>query len=232
VLLHFELKFAMSSSKTLSRQRLVHEILRHGSEMAPCNSCKNARVKSREEKPRCIVGPQSLKCSECVRKGLSHCDVTLSNPQWMKLCDSRDALRRDIEKIEEEEVEILHKQSKLLQELTTRRMKKIHLRKQLRFSESRASSAVAKEIEDLEEEDALEQALLPSEEDFGVDVQENPFAFHSILEMSPSAWDDILDPDLTTGATGETPARNSTNDHRCGCTQKITLTPPAPTVVV
>jgi hypothetical protein len=47
----------------------------------------------------------------------------------MKLCDARNALRRDIEKIEEEEVEILQKQSKLLQELTARRMKKIRLHK-------------------------------------------------------------------------------------------------------
>jgi hypothetical protein len=32
----------------------------------------------------------------------------------MKLRDARDALRRDIEKIEEEEIDILYKQSKLL----------------------------------------------------------------------------------------------------------------------
>jgi hypothetical protein len=32
----------------------------------------------------------------------------------MKLCDACDALRRDIEKIEEEEIDILQKQSKLL----------------------------------------------------------------------------------------------------------------------
>lgn len=122
----------------------------------------------------------------------------------MKLCDARDALRRDIEKVEEEEVEILQKQSKLLQELTARRMKKIRLRKQLRLSETRADSAVAKELEDLEAEDALEQALLSSEEPFGVEVAEQPF-FHSILEMPPASWDDIWNPDLTTGVAAETP---------------------------
>jgi phosphoribosylaminoimidazole carboxylase (NCAIR synthetase) len=122
-----------------------------------------------------------------VRKGKLHCDVSLSNPQWIKLCDARDALRRDIEKIEEEEVEILQKQSKLLQELTARRMKKIRLRKQLRLSKTRADTAVTKELEDLEAEDALEQALLSSEEPFGVEVPESQFAFHSMLEMPPAS---------------------------------------------
>ncbi|KAM0701568.1 hypothetical protein Q7P35_010476 [Cladosporium inversicolor] len=107
--------------------------------MAPCSACRNAKVKKDEERPKCIVGPQSMKCSKC-----------------MKLCDARDALRRDIEKVEEEEIEIMQKQSKLLQELTARRMKKVRLRKQLRLSESRANAAVAKELEELEAEDALE----------------------------------------------------------------------------
>lgn len=123
----------------------------------------------------------------------------------MKLCDARDALRRDIEKVEEEEIEILQKQSKLLQELTARRMKKVRLRKQLRLSESRANAAVAKELEELEAEDALEQSLLPSEEPFGVEVAEQPFAFHSILEMPPDSWDDIWNPDATTAVVAEPP---------------------------
>jgi hypothetical protein len=195
----------MSSSKSLSRKQLASQILKTGHEMAPCTTCRNAKPpKGETEVPKCIVGPQSLKCSECVRKGKPHCDVTLSNPQWMKLCDARDALRRDIEKIEEEEIEILQKQSKLLQELTARRMKKIRLRKQLRLSESRADSAVAKELDDLEAEDALEQALLPSEEPFGVEAAEQPFAFHSILEMPPASWDDIWNPAATTVAADET----------------------------
>jgi hypothetical protein len=196
----------MSSSKSLSRKQLASQILKTGSEMAPCSSCRNAKpAKGETEVPKCIVGPQSLKCSECVRKGKPHCDVSLSNPQWMKLCDARDALRRDIEKIEEEEVEILQKQSKLLQELTARRMKKIRLRKQLRLSETRADTAVAKELEDLEAEDALEQALLSSEEPFGVEVPESQFAFHSVLEMPPASWDDLWNPDATTGVVAETP---------------------------
>jgi len=189
----------MSSSKSLSRKHLASEISKHGTEMAPCTKCRNAKVKAGEERPKCIVGPQSEKCSECVRKGSPHCDVTLSTPQWKRLCDARDALRRDIEKIEEEEIDILQKQSKLLQDLTARRMKKIRLRKQLRLSETRANSAVAQELDDLEAEDALEQALLPSQDDFGVEAVEPPFAFHSVLEMPPTVWDELWAPELSAG---------------------------------
>ncbi|KAM0703110.1 hypothetical protein Q7P35_009048 [Cladosporium inversicolor] len=67
------------------------------------------RVKKDEERLKCIVSPQSMKCSKCVRKGSPHYDVSLSNLQWMKLCDARDALRCDIEKVEEEEIEIMQK---------------------------------------------------------------------------------------------------------------------------
>jgi hypothetical protein len=81
----------------------------------------------------------------------------------------------------------MQKQSQLLQDLTARRIKKVRLRKQLRLSESRANAAVAKELEELEAEDALEQALLPSEEAFSVEVPEHPFSFHSILEMPPAS---------------------------------------------
>jgi hypothetical protein len=144
----------MSSSKSLSRKHLASEISRHGTEMAPCTKCRNAKTKPGEEKPKCIVGPQSEKCSECVRKGSPHCDVTLSTPQWVRLRDARDALQRDIEKVEEEEVH-------LLQELTARRMKKIRLRKQLRLSENRTNAAAAKELEELDALDAAERSFLP-----------------------------------------------------------------------
>jgi hypothetical protein len=193
----------MSSSKSLSRKHLASEISKHGTEMAPCTKCRNAKVKDGDERPKCIVGPQSEKCSECVRKGSPHCDVTLSTPQWIRLRDARDALRRDIEKIEEEEIDILQKQSKLLQELTARRMKKVRLRKQLRLSENRTDAAVAQELEALEAEDALEQSLLPSQETFGVEAAEQPFAFHGVLEMPPTAWDDIWVPDFSAGVVDE-----------------------------
>lgn len=156
--------------------------------MAPCSSCRNARPKKGEPKPKCIVGPRSGKCSECVRKGYPDCDVTVSRPEWERLRDARDSLRRDIEKIEEEEVE-------LLQKLASRRAKKIRLRKQLRLSERRTEEAVAQELEDLEAAEAIEDQFLPPEDPVdtsGVEVLESPFLFHDILEMPPSDWDQLL----------------------------------------
>ncbi|KAM0710647.1 hypothetical protein Q7P35_001385 [Cladosporium inversicolor] len=66
-------------------------------------------------------------------------------------------------------------------------MKKVRLRKQLRLSESRANAAVANELEELEAEDALEQSLLSVEEPFSVEATEQPFDFHSVLEMLPAS---------------------------------------------
>lgn len=182
ILLYFD---AMSSNK--SRKHSSSEIQFNGIEMAPCTKCRNAVMKSGADRPRCIVGPQSGKCYECVRNQYPDCDVTLSAPQWTKLRDARDALRRDIEKIEEEEVE-------LLQKLTARRMKKIRLRKQLRLPEHRTDTAVAQELEDLEAAEAVEKTFLPPGENLGVEVRDNPFDCHGILEMPPAYWDEIWHP--------------------------------------
>lgn len=177
----------MSSTKSLERKQLALEIASDGIEMAPCSFCRNARVKKGESRPKCIIGPRSGKCSECVRKGVK-CDVTVSRPEWERLRDARDALRRDIEKIEEEEVE-------LLQKLAARRAKKIQLRKRLRLSEHRTESAVAQELEDLEAAEAIEEEFLPAEdflEPGGFEVPDPLFPFSDIVEMPPTDWDHLL----------------------------------------
>ncbi|KAM0713356.1 hypothetical protein Q7P35_000808 [Cladosporium inversicolor] len=130
--------------------------------MAPCSSCRNARVKKGEARPKCIVSPRSRKCSECVRKGYPDCDVTVSRPEWERLRDTRDALRQSIEKIKEEEVE-------LLQKLAARRAKKIRLH--------------------LETAEAVEEQFLPLDESVdhrGFEVPEQPFPFFDVIEMLPS----------------------------------------------
>ncbi|KAK6388365.1 hypothetical protein LTR95_019734, partial [Oleoguttula sp. CCFEE 5521] len=120
--------------------------------------------------------------------GCVECDVTLSRPEWERLRDTRDRLRRDIDKLEEEEVV-------LLQRLADRRAKKIRLRKQIRLSERRTDDAVAKELDELEAAEAVENEFLPEVEpiaEVGVEAVELPFGFHDILEMPPSAWDKFL----------------------------------------
>ena len=96
----------MSYSK-LYRDQLCSELSSGGFEMAPCTACRTAPSKPGEEKAKCIVGLRSKRCSECVRKGYTYCDVTLTAPQWMQLRRSRDRLRKAIEEIEEEEIGLL-----------------------------------------------------------------------------------------------------------------------------
>lgn len=120
------------------------------------------------------MGPRSGKCSECIRKGCKDCDVTVSRPEWERLREVREQLRLDIERIEEEEIKL--------------KMRKVRLRKQLRLAERRTDDAVAEELDELEEAEAVEDRFLSAETTSGVEVTENPFAFSDVLEMPPEDW--------------------------------------------
>ena len=122
--------------------------------MAPCTGCRNARPKKGELKPRCIVGPRSGRCSECIRKGRK-CDVTLSRPEWKRLRDSREDFKKKLERAEEKEAE-------LLQQLLTHKARTIRLRKQLRLAKSRTDNAIAQELDNLEIVEELEEELVPN----------------------------------------------------------------------
>lgn len=178
----------MSSTKSLHRKRLSAEIEANGIEMAPCSGCLNAKILPNRPRPKCIVGPRSGKCSECVRKGVA-CDVTISSSQWERVRDTRDRLRRDLERVEEEETELLHR-------LAARRARKVRLRKQIRLAERRTDDAVAEELRDLESAEAVEETVLgPAPE--GVEIEEYPFSVHGILEMPPADWASLFGEDPT-----------------------------------
>ncbi|KAI4209326.1 MAG: hypothetical protein L6R36_009538 [Xanthoria steineri] len=169
-----------SSAET--RQALSLETELNGLEMAPCTACRNAKPRKGEPRKRCIVGSRSGRCSECIRKGYVKCDVTVSRSEWERLRDGRDQLRLDLERAEEKEAE-------LLQQLLSHKARTVRLRKQLRQAERRTDVAVAREVEDLEEADRVEEAFLGLEEP-GVEAADRPF-FHDILEMPPSDWANI-----------------------------------------
>ena len=189
----------MSSSRLLKRQRLAAETCSSGIEMAPCSACRNARTKSGQPKPRCIVGTRSGRCSECIRKGLAHCDVTVSRPEWERLRDGREKLRAELEAAEEREAEMMHK-------LFEHRSKTLRLRKQLRQAEKRTDHAVAKELEELEGAEAVENEFLdptpsssvvaPSDpwHEFlhGAEAEPQPVPFWDVVEMPPGDWDLLL----------------------------------------
>jgi hypothetical protein len=94
------------TSSTDYRTQLSSEVAT-GTEMAPCSGCRNAKVKAGESRPKCVIGARSQRCSECVRKGYSNCDVTLTAPQWIRLRETRNKLRRELEELEEEEISLL-----------------------------------------------------------------------------------------------------------------------------
>lgn len=181
----------MASSSRKRRLDLSLEIARTGSEMAPCTHCRHAKPRAGQTPPKCIVGVKSGKCSECVRKGYSDCDVTLSASEWERFRKTRDKLRADLEKADEEEISLLLEQRRLLDRISSHKAKKIRLRKQLRLAENRTDGAVAKELEALEAEEAAEP--VPEPDEAGVVVDES---LPSGWDMSVFDWDGLCDPSV------------------------------------
>jgi hypothetical protein len=173
----------MSSSAKRYRDNLSKETKESGIEMAPCTKCRNARVKPGQTRPKCIVGPKSGRCSECIRKGRTDCDVTVSRPEWEAIRDSRNALRLQLEESEEKEIELMH-------QLAVHRSRTLRLRKQLRQAENRTDTAVAAELDALDEVEGLEAMMESSGSPLGVEVAEQP-SFHGILDMPVSQWEAI-----------------------------------------
>lgn len=141
------------------------------------------------------MGLKSKRCSECVRKGYSKCDVTLSYPQWVKAKEVRERLQKELEAVEVEEVE-------LLQRLVGRRQKKIRLRKQLRLAERKTDDAVAKEVEDADTADAVEDILFGSEE--GIEIPPLP-SFHDNVEKGIDEWSSFFPLDWPVQEVPESP---------------------------
>jgi hypothetical protein len=118
------------------RERQALRIEAEGDEMpSPCSQCKNARVPEGKERPRCVVDVRFGCCSECVRKGYSTCDVTVTWTEWERLRAQRRKLKRKLDEAEEK---------------VTEAMATVHrLRKQLRVAEEREEEAISKEMTEL-----------------------------------------------------------------------------------
>ena len=129
--------------------------------------------------------------------------MTVSRAEWERVRDGRDRLRKDLERVEEREVE-------LMRQLFEHRARTLRLRKQLRLAERRTDEAVASELDSLEvleeaerveaervEAERVGASNLPEEEEPTVVVEEHSF-FNDMLEMGPRDWAviDGLDPFL------------------------------------
>ncbi|GAB7336239.1 hypothetical protein MBLNU13_g09001t1 [Cladosporium sp. NU13] len=186
----------MASAAKLKRLRLEADIKATGFEMPPCTRCRNAKVKPGETRPKCIVGPKSGRCSECVRKGYhKDCDVKLSVPEWERFRNIRERLSKELEDADEEEVRLLMEQQDLLRKLSQHKAKKIRLRKQLRLAENRTETAVARELDELEAAEAVEDEFLPSLEPSGLEVS-GPPTDSDPWGMTPSDWVGLCDPNF------------------------------------
>ena len=184
----------MPSLRTLQHRQAAEEIANSGHEMAPCNHCRSARILKDEPKVSCIVGPRLTSCSECIKKGYKDCDVTLSAPKWTRLQDLRERLRKEAEEADEEEVKLLHEQSELqrkyalarrqeereqqdiLRRLFEQKAKRIRLGKQLRLASDRTDAAVAKEILDMDEAEAVKDTAFPASSSAGIENETGPSA--------------------------------------------------------
>ncbi|KAM0721481.1 hypothetical protein Q7P37_002405 [Cladosporium fusiforme] len=165
----------MASEAKRKRLCLSDETAATGTEMPLCTCCRNAKVKPSEPKPKCIVGPKSGRCSECIRKGYhKDCDVKLSVPKWEKFRETRERLSKELEDADEEEIRLLTAQQDLLQKLSQHKARKIRLRKQLRLTERRTETAVSRELDDLESAEVIEDEFLPSLELSGMEVSSPP----------------------------------------------------------
>ena len=91
----------------------------------PCTTCRRLGRK-------CAVGKESKYCAECVAKGRSDCDVGFSPEQWRRLVIAREKIQKELDEVEEAEVEIL--------------MRKRRLRKQFSSVDARQKEMYEKEL--------------------------------------------------------------------------------------
>jgi len=115
------------------RERQAIRIETEGREMlSPCTACWEAKSSDRRPCPRCVVDVQFGCCSQCVRKGYSSCDVSVTWTEWEQLRSQRRKLKRQLDEAEEK---------------VTEAMTRVHrLRKQLRVAEDREEKEISKEF--------------------------------------------------------------------------------------
>ena len=167
-----------SSHQDVRRRNLCIETEYNGLEMSPCTNCRKSKPKLGQPRPKCVVGPKSGRCSECIRKG-RRCDVTVYRAEWERLRDNRERLRKELERAEE-------KARELLEQLLTHTARTVRLRKQVHRAETHTDQAVAQELEILEaiEDEEKAMLLMPSPNAAAT----MPFSFNGNSNMSSSAW--------------------------------------------
>lgn len=143
--------------------------------MIPCTACEKRGL-------RCVKHEGSLRCSDCVRRGLSRCDVGGPAPgDWVSLDQAKEKLD-----LEEEAAEAEHERL-VMQSLA--KIKRIRIQK--KFLRDREKEMMRRGLASLDELDAAE------EKERGEEERRDSFAASSAAANEPSyPMDEFLDPAL------------------------------------
>jgi len=155
------------------RQALVIES--EGNEMpSPCSSCRDAKVPEGRDRPRCVVDVRFGCCSQCVRRGYSGCDVTVTWTEWERLRSQRRKLKRQLDEAEEK---------------VTEAMSRVHrLRKQLRVAEDREEKAISKEFVELQKLPSEGAGALEAPAECLLEPEGVPEELEGVFQLPIPSW--------------------------------------------
>jgi len=145
----------------------------------------------RENKLSCRVHIRSGRCSQCVRRNSSDCDVRVTEEEWERLRKERRRLTAAVEEAREASNKALAKE--------------MRLRKELDLLEEREAEAIAVEERDIleqeQEEGASRDTLVPvhDPENPGPDFALSPFTWTSLDGLPDSFWEPSVPPDFLLG---------------------------------
>lgn len=133
------------AQKTLERNELLRSIAENCFEMPSCSSCEARGIDSCEVSPK-----DSSRCMECVRLGVSFCDVLGPSPADLRnIAKQRQRLEEQLEAAEEERRAIDNKIERL--------------RKQKKEWVSKMRRAIRRGLDSVEELDRVENAEAEAE---------------------------------------------------------------------
>ena len=100
--------------------------------LSPCTACQEAKTIDERPYPRCIVDVRFGCYSQCVQRGYSSCNVSVTQIEQEQLRSQRRKLKRQLNKAEEK---------------VTKAITRVHqLRKQLRVAKDRKEKEISKEF--------------------------------------------------------------------------------------
>ena len=160
------------------RERQAVLIESEGREMpSPCSACRDAKIPEGRVRPRCVVDVRFGCCSQCVRKGYSGCDITVTWTEWERLRSQRRKLKRQLDEAEEK---------------VTEAMTRVHrLRKQLRVAEDREEKAISKEFAALQELPSSGPGALEATSECLLEPEGTSSELEDVFQLPVPSWSEL-----------------------------------------